>query len=248
MPAISESKYLVTAGMDDVPHIPADVKASILRDTPAHLRDARVNGTPSLGSGAIFPYEESSFVIEPFALPDYWPRAYGMDVGWNRTAAVWGALDREQDILYLYGEHYRGEAQPSIHASAIQARGKWIRGVIDPASAGSSQIDGNRLIDIYQSLGLEITPAENSVEAGLVAMNDRLSTGRLKVFSNLTNWRRECRLYRRDEKGKIVKKDDHAIDASRYLVVTGISRMTTRPHATRPEDARSAIADATAGY
>ena len=248
MPAISESKYLVTAGMDDVPHIAADVKASILRDTPAHLRAARVNGTPSLGSGAIYPYDEQDFIVTPFMLPDWWPRGYGMDVGWNRTAVTWGALDREQDILYLYGEHYRAEAQPAVHAGAIQARGKWIRGVIDPASAGASQVDGTRLIEVYRSLGLNIEPAENSVEAGILSVNDRLSTGRMKVFSNLSNWRREFRLYRRDEKGRIVKKDDHLMDTTRYLVVTGISRMTVRPHAARPEDTRSSIADPTAGY
>lgn len=248
MPAISDSKYLVTAGMDDVPHIPADVKASILRDTPAHLRAARVNGTPSLGSGAIYPYDEADFVVAPFQIPDWWPRSYGMDVGWNRTAVVWQALDREQDILYLYGEHYRAEAQPAVHAGAIRARGEWIWGVIDPASAGSSQIDGQRLIEVYRSQGLNVEPAENSVEAGILAVNDRLSTGRLKVFSNLVAWRREFRLYRRDEKGRIIKKDDHLMDATRYGVITGINRMRTRPHAARPEDTRSAIADRTAGY
>ena len=248
MPEISASKYLVTAGMDDVPHIPADVKASILRDTPSHLRDARVHGTPSLGAGAIYPYAESSFIVEPFQLPDWWPRAYGLDVGWNRTAAVWGALDREQDILYLYGEHYRAEAQPAIHAGAISARGKWIRGVIDPASAGASQKDGERLIEVYRSLDLDLTPAENSVEAGLLAVNDRLSTGRLRVFSNLTQWRREFRLYRRNEKGVIVKKEDHLMDATRYLVVSGITRMTTRPAAAQPGHEKSAIADPVAGY
>jgi hypothetical protein len=62
--------------------------------------------------------------------------------------------------------------------------------------------------------------ADNAVEAGLYEVWQRLSTGRLKVFNNLSNFRTEYRMYRRDENGKIVKKNDHLMDAARYLVMT----------------------------
>jgi hypothetical protein len=41
----------------------------------------------------------------------------------------------------------------------------------------------------------------------------------------------EFRKYHRDDKGsgKIVKRDDHLMDATRYLIVSGRSRMTTAP-------------------
>lgn len=248
MPAVSASKYMVNAGWDDVPHIPPDVKASMLRDTPAHLRDARSKGVPSLGAGAIYPVEESEFLVSPFAMPDWWPRVYGLDVGWNRTAAVWGALDRDNLTLYLYAEHYKAHAEASMHAAAIRARGEWIPGVIDPASGGSSQIDGRRLIEVYKALGLHLTAAENSVEAGILAVLDMLSTGRLKVFTTLSNWRAEHRLYRRNEKGVIVKAHDHLMDATRYLVVSGLTRAKTRPAAKSPLDITPFAADSTAGY
>ncbi len=54
----------------------------------------------------------------------------------ERTAAVWGAWDRDDDVLYVYSEHYRGQAEPVIHAESIRSRGQWIPGVIDPASRG----------------------------------------------------------------------------------------------------------------
>jgi hypothetical protein len=44
-----------------------------------------------------------------------------------------------------------------------------------------------------------------------------MSTGRLKVFRNLSAWLEEFRLYRRDEKGRVVKENDHIMDAMRYL-------------------------------
>ena len=34
------------------------------------------------------------------------------------------------------------------------------------------------------------------------------------------DWINEYRIYRRDDKGKVVKKHDHLMDASRYLVRT----------------------------
>jgi hypothetical protein len=100
-------------------------------------------------------------------------------------------------------------------------RGVWIPGVIDPAARGRSQVDGTRLIEQYSELGLLLAPAENAVEAGLYAVWERLSDGRLFVFSSLQNWLSEFRIYRRDEKGKIVKQNDHLMDATRYLVMSG---------------------------
>lgn len=230
MPEISDSKYLVPCGWDDVPHLTEKAKSQMLRDSAPHLREARSKGTPSLGIGAIYPIAEEEFKVEPFKIPDFWPRGYGFDVGWNRTAATFGAHDRENDILYLVATHYRGQAEPSVHASAIRARGDWIPGNIDPAANGRSQADGEQLMVTYQKLGLILTAADNSVEAGIMDVYERLSTGRLKVFSNLMDWWMEYRIYRRDKHGRIVKKVDHLMDATRYLARPGsIQRMIVKP-------------------
>lgn len=219
MPEISPSKYLVQAGWSDVPHLDEQTQRELRESTPPHLRDAREHGIPSLGAGAIYPIPLSEVLVEPFAIPAYWPRLYTLDVGWNRTAALWGAWDRRVDALYLYTEHYRGQAEPSIHASAIKARGAWIPGLIDPAARGRAQKDGEQLIVTYRELGLNLLPAQNAREAGIYAVWERLSTGRLKVFNTLMNWQAEYRLYRRDENGKVVKECDHLMDAMRYLVM-----------------------------
>ncbi len=71
--------------------------------------------------------------------------------------------------------------------------------------------------------GLNVQPADNAVEAGLYAVWERLSTGRLKVFNTCTSLLDEYRIYRRDEKGRIVKDNDHIMDALRYLVMSGIN-------------------------
>lgn len=221
MPQISTSKYLVNASWDDVPHLDEQTKEELLAATPPHLRDARAKGEPSLGAGAIYPIELSEVLVDPFPIPPFWPRCYALDVGWNRTAALWAALDRETDCWYFYTEHYRGQAEPSTHATAIKARGEWIPGVIDPASRGRSQDDGQQLLVTYRDLGLTLTESKNALEAGIYDVWLRLSTQRIKVFRTLMNWQAEYRLYRRDEKGRVVKEFDHLMDDMRYIVLSG---------------------------
>ena len=211
---------MIQAGWDDVPHLDATTKRELLESTPPFLRDARSKGIPSLGAGAIYPIEQAEVQCNPFAIPRHWRRGYALDVGWNRTAALWGAQDPADGTLYVYAEHYRGQAESVIHATAIKARGAWIKGAIDPASRGRAQTDGEQLMAQYKAHGLILVPANNGVDSGLYECWEKLSFGRVKVFSNLQNFWAEYRLYRRDENGKIVKKFDHLMDTFRYLVMT----------------------------
>lgn len=225
----SGSKFVVMATWDDVPHLNDAVKKELWESIPPFQRDARSKGVPQLGAGAIYPVPESDIVVADFELPEHWPRVYGMDVGWNRTAAIWAAIDHETSTTYLYSEHYRGQAEPVVHAEAIKGRGEWVPGTIDPASRGRGQRDGEQLLQQYVDLGLRLDMAVNAREAGLYAVWQRLSAGKLKVFKSLGNWLSEFRLYRRDEKGQVVKENDHLMDATRYLVVSGLNIATTKP-------------------
>ena len=69
----------------------------------------------------------------------------------------------------------------------------------------------------------------NAVEAGIFEVWQRLSSGRLKLFSTLQNTLAEFRLYRRDQKGRIVKENDHLMDCMRYLVMSGLEAAITIP-------------------
>lgn len=247
MPEISSSKYLVTAGWNDVPHLDEKTKAELLEATPPHLRKARSEGIPSLGAGAIYPIDPDEFRVTPFQIPDYFPRAYALDVGWKRTAAIWGAKDPSDGVIYLYAEHYMGQAVPAIHAEAIKARGEWIRGAIDPAARNRSQTDGERLIAQYKAHRLNLVPAKNAVEAGLYQVWQMLATGRLKVFSTLLNYFEEYNEYRRDENGKVVKEFDHLMDAKRYLIMTWDQIASVKP-VDRPIAPGVFISDTKAGY
>lgn len=212
---------ITTATWDDAPHLDEKTKEELLASLPPYQRDARSKGIPQLGSGAVYPIPETDFIVKPFEIPNHFRIGYGLDVGWNNTAAVWFAHDTEKDIVYITHDYKRGQAEPSTHASAIRARGDYI-GVIDPASRGRSQKDGESLIHLYGQQGLKLQLADNTVEAGIFDVYQRLTTGRLKIFETCQYLISEMRIYRRDEKGRIVKDNDHNCDALRYAIRSGL--------------------------
>ena len=213
-----EIRIYVQAGWDDVPHLSEQAKKDMIKLTKPHLLKARSKGIPTQGAGSVYPIDFERLECDPFPIPKHYARGYGLDVGWNKTAGIFGALDRDSDILYIYSEHYEGEEVPSVHADAIKRRGK-LQGFIDPAARGRSQIDGEQLLQLYRDLGLMLAIADNTVETGIYEVWQRAVEGRLKVFKNCRNLGREWGMYHRDKNGKIVKKNDHALDALRYLVM-----------------------------
>lgn len=226
-------KFIVGATWDDAPHLTEKDKAELRISIPPYQLDARTKGIPSIGSGAIYPVAEEDLLVKDFAIPEYWPKVYGMDVGWNCTSALWFAWDRQNDIAYITGEYKRGKTEPETHVKSITVRGSWIPGVIDPASIGSSQKDGTKLMKEYIDLGLDLTVADNSVEAGLFEAYKRMTSGRLKVFVSCTQWLEEFRIYRRDKNGKVVKDNDHLMDDMRYGIMSGLARAKTKPFGIR---------------
>lgn len=76
-----------------------------------------------------------------------------------------------------------------------------------------------------------------------------MCSGRLKVFNTLPLWLAEFRLYRRDDKGKIVKKNDHLMDATRYLAFSGLDYATTKPmHYSPHKNSLHYLRDSVTGY
>jgi phage terminase large subunit-like protein len=216
-------KYVEICTWDDVPHLSEEEKAKTLANTPPQLRDARSKGIPTVGTGLVYPVDTSLLVVDDFPIPMHYKKLYALDVGWNNTAALWGAWDIDNDIIYIYSEHKQGQAEPIVHAKAIKARGAWIPGEIDPAAQGRSQADGEALFDLYslpepKGCGLKLFPAINAVESGIFTVWERMTTGRVKIFRSCVGLLRELSLYHRNEEGKIVKKNDHLVDDLRYLL------------------------------
>jgi phage terminase large subunit-like protein len=218
----AKHRAAIAIGWDDIPWMSEKAKQEILESTPEHLKKVVSQGIPSIGDGAVYTIPLSEVLLkqeEVFPIPAHYKKLYGMDVGWNRTAAVFGAQDPDTGIVYIYAEHYVEHQPPEVHAARIKAiAGDWMVGLIDPASKQPA-LDGKVALTEYRRLGLRLREADNAREAGIMKVNSMLSQGMLKFFPNVTrNLQNEYILYSR-ENGKIVKENDHALDALRYLVM-----------------------------
>ena len=221
-------KKLLFVGWQDSPHLSEESQSELRKSILPHEVEARTQGRPMLGSGAVYPISEADIVIPDFAIPEFWPRGAGMDVGWTgATFCIFGAYDRDNDVVYLTGEYARSQAEPAVHVAAIKARGNYPI-FIDPASNASNQIDGRKLFAIYHASGLNVHMADNGREAGFYAVWLRLSTGRLKIFQSLKHWLDEFRVFARDEKGQIIQESKfHGMAATRYLLLNTLGSWRT---------------------
>ena len=226
MPAISGSKYLVMAGWDHCPHLDERTKAELLASTPEHLRKARSQGIPSMGSGAVFPVDEESLKERAFSIPPHWPRICGWDFGWDHpSAGAWMAWDRDIDVVHVYDAYRVSQASVALHAAAIRAKGLWIPVAWPHDGLQHDKGSGVQLAEQYRQQGVSMLKdratfpdGSNGVEAGIMDMLDRMQTGRLMVAAHLHDWWEEFRLYHR-ENGVLVKKGDDLMSATRYGIM-----------------------------
>lgn len=217
------SRNVTQMTIEDAEHYTPAQREAIIASYPAHEREARIKGIPSMGSGRVFPLEEESITVAPFTIPDHWAQINGVDFGWDHPfAAINLAWDRDADCVYVCKEYAQRESTPVVHAAAIKPWGAWIPCAWPHDGLQHDKGSGDALRDQYAAQGLSMLGEKatfvdggNGVEAGLMDMLDRMQTGRWKVFSNCGGWLQEFRLYHRVD-GRIVKERDDRICASRY--------------------------------
>lgn len=229
-------RFIIGATWDDAPHLTEKVKAQQWASMLPYQRAARTKGIPQLGAGAIYPIDEADLKIADFAIPEHWLRGFAMDAGGGAkpTAAVFAALNPEDRVVYITSVYKRASNEPSLHAAAIKERmvrptGWQWPGVGDAAALILTQHDAEQLLFLYRRLGLDLYLPDKAVETGIADTWDAMVTGRFRVFASCQAWFEEFRMYRRDARGRVVKSNDHLMDATRYLVRSGLVRMKRKP-------------------
>lgn len=222
----AKTRKVISMTIWDVDHYTQEQKETIVASYPAHEREARSKGIPTLGSGRIFPVQEEMIRCTPFAVPAHWPRINGLDFGWDHpSAAVQLAWDRDNDCIYVTQGHRQRETLPVVHAATIKAWGDWVPTAWPHDGLQHDKGSGEQLALQYAKAGMKMLKdratfddGSNGVEAGLIDMLERMQTGRWKVFSHLEDWFQEFRLYHRKD-GKVVKLQDDLLSASRYALM-----------------------------
>ena len=224
------AKYTVIATWENAPHLSKAQRAKYAADIPPSELKARTEGLPHMGSGLIWPVSQARISIADFPLPPHHRRCFAFETGWLWNAAVFGSWDEQTDIVYIYSVYKAEKAEPPINADAILAHGSWLPGVADASDI--NRADGKQYIQIYKDLGLDVELPNKVLETGIQQVWVRLSTGRLRVFASCVEWFDEFNVYMRDRNGEIVKRNDHLLDATRYLIMSGLQRSCLPPTTT----------------
>ena len=215
-------QFMINVTWDDAPHLDKDARAQLLLSIPEYQRDMRTKGIPLMGTGMIYPIAEERVKVDPFKIPDYYLQLVGIDFGIDHPfAAVWGAYDPDADIIYVTREYQERGVTPPIHCAAIKAGGRDIPVTYPHDGDNTEKGSGDSLITLYRDelhiIGkYSLRETGNKVEPGIMALYDRMQSGRFKVFSTCQEWFKEFRRYHRKD-GKVVKQDDDVMDATRYM-------------------------------
>lgn len=232
--------YDVNMTIEDAEHIPEAERARIIASFPEYEREARARGTPTLGSGRVFPIAEEQIKCKPFVTPDHFVHLGAMDFGWDHPfAAVRMSWDKDADVVYVTHGYRAREQTPVMHAAAIKPWGahpgnkndQWMPWAWPHDGMQHDKGSGAQLAKLYKAEGLKMYSEHAThvaggygVEAGIAEMIDRMQSGRFKVFDILGEWFEEFRLYHRKD-GLIVKLRDDLLSASRIgLMMLRIAR------------------------
>jgi len=232
---IENGKYFIQASWADNPYLSEESISLYKATLKPHELEAREKGIPSIGSGLVYQIPESLFVTMPFEIPEHWHRCYGLDVGWNApTAAAFIAIDRDNDTIYVCGEYSANERTPSQHSYYLKQMGAdWMPGACDPAADNANQSSGESCFELYteykHGIQLDLTKSTSKKKEFVVTeVYDRIRDGKLKVFSTCQKFLAEWRMYSRDDKGKIMKGNDHLMNAFEYAILDGVNLARNR--------------------
>lgn len=232
------TRHVTRMTIDDAGHFSEARKAEVIASYPEHERAARLRGAPSLGSGRVFPVaEETLTVAEPFAIPSHFAQINGLDFGWDHPfAAINLAHDRDSDCVYVTKAYRERRATPAIHVAAVRPWGDWVPCAWPHDGLQHDKGSGKQLSQMYREHGLAMLDHHathdeggTGLEAGLLAMLERMQSGRFRVFPTLDEWLEEFRLYHR-RNGIVVKERDDLMSATRIAIMM-LREARTRPRA-----------------
>lgn len=222
----SSAQKVTMMGIDDVEHYTEEEKKNIIASYPEHEREARAYGIPSMGSGRIFRVSMESIMEDPIIdIPKHWRLIIGIDFGWDHPqASVLIGYDADEDVIHVLRVYRESQVEPCDAAPFILAWGNWIP-VSWPHDGNQHVGFGKHTAQLYKEAGLNMLwthatfeDGSNNVEPGILEILMRMKDGRFKVGRDLAQWWEEFRMYHR-KNGKIVKKRDDIMAATRYAVM-----------------------------
>jgi phage terminase large subunit-like protein len=235
-------RFLVEPSSDRVPfritsievkHITVERRGELAGEYSDAERETRLEGTPQLGTGPVFPIELLPGLIKSFdpnALPSWARHCVGVDFGFDHPfAAVLIAWDHQTGAIWVIDSFRMERSSALYHVQRIHSMTRGLRIPIAWPHDGAVHDKGSGLplAQQYQSFGANMLPkhATNhgtqhfNVEPALEEMREMMFAGKMTIAGHNSELLEEMRTYHRDEDFRIVKQRDDLVSAFRYAVM-----------------------------
>ncbi len=176
-----------------------------------------------LGSAMTHTAIAPDVVVKHFEVPKSWPRICAIHFDRKHFGAIWGAVDKDADVIFLYAEYFAPRADLAIHAEAVRQRGKWIPVLFQPEACDRTKAEGQKLTDRLIDLNVDLFIDEQDREAAIAEAARMFSAKRVKASELLTDWAGQFALSRRASSGEVVEGNDHLMRASELILSSGVT-------------------------
>lgn len=194
--------------------------------------ESRRYGRFSEAEGIVYgEFDQNVHVIQPFDVPAAWQDTLSIDPGLNNPlACLFFATDWDGNV-YVVGEWYERGKDIDFHSDRIHEladRLGWHRdskgrlnGLVDSAATQRTLASSKSVAELFYDRGIVLnTNVSKEVFAGIARVKSYLHERRLFIFSTCVNLIREFKSYWWGKGDNPVKKDDHALDALRYYIMS----------------------------
>ena len=231
-------RRFIPASLFDNPYLAdtGDYEAMLL-SLPEHQRKQLLEGNWDINDGAAFPeFNRRIHVMEPFDIPDSWPKFRACDYGYGSyTGVLWFAVSPSEQLV-VYRELYCSKVTAFDLADMVleaEANDGTIRyGVLDSSLWHKRGDTGPSLAEQMNMKGCRWRPSDRSRGSRVAGKNEihrRLQVDefteepRLVFFSTCTNTIAQIPSIPLDKKNPEdvdTNAEDHLYDALRYGIMT----------------------------
>ena len=178
-------------------------------------------------------FDERLHVIEPFDIPYDWQDGISIDPGLNNPlACLFFAVDYDGNV-FVVAEHYEEGKDINYHSEKIfkladslnwhrDSKGR-LCAIIDSAASQKTLASQRSVTELFLEKGIYVNPKVNKeLFSGINRVKTYLGSDppKLYIFKNCINLIREIKSYWWGKGDVPKKKDDHALDALRYYIMT----------------------------
>lgn len=231
---VEKNLYRIRFSLDDNPSLSEEMKGKYRKRFSGVFFQRYIEGLWVMAEGIIYSMFDRSMIIKEIPLGVVINKKWiGIDYG-QANATVFLLCGMGSDSkLYILDEYYHSgkdaqiQKSPSKYAKEYR---KWLvkNGVDEiPVRTDKSFIDPSAkgfMLQLFEEGVRDIRQADNEVNRGIELLSSIIENDLLRILAKCKNTIREFGVYSWDPKAQErgedipVKKDDHAMDALRYIV------------------------------